>query len=69
MVMEAVTEHNATPPFPGVEALPAERDRWPEDAAREYRRLLRELNSWSRDHDWPMSGNSWIAEQAVRRSW
>ena len=32
-------------------------------------RLLRELNSWSRDHDWPMSTNSWIAEEAVRRSW
>lgn len=67
--MEAITQHDSLPPFPGVEALPEERDDWPEEAAREYRRLLRELNSWSRDCDWPMSGNSWIAEEAVRRSW
>jgi hypothetical protein len=69
MVMEAITEHNAAPTFPGVEALPDERTQWPDDAAREYHRLLRELNSWSRDHDWPLSGNSWIAEEALRRSW
>ena len=52
-----------------LEGLPADRSQWPADAAREYNRLLRELNSWSRDHDWPLSGNSWIAEEALRRSW
>ncbi len=67
--MEAITEHKAMPAFRGIEALPEDRSRWPEDAAREYNRLLRELNSWSRVHDWPMSGNAWIAEEAVRRSW
>jgi hypothetical protein len=69
MVMETITELNAPQTFPSIETLPEERDQWPDDASREYTRLLRELNSWSRDHDWPMSGNSWIAEEAVRRSW
>ena len=67
--MEAITEHDSVPSIPGVETLPEEREQWPEDAALEYKRLLRELNSWSREHDWPMAGNSWIAEEAVRRSW
>jgi hypothetical protein len=67
--METISEHNAEAVFPAVEALPNERTEWPDDAGREYGRLLRELNSWSRDHDWPTSSNSWIAEEAVRRSW
>ena len=67
--MESIAEHNATPYFPAVEALPENRTEWPDDAGSEYRRLLRELNSWSLDHDWAMSNNSWIAEEAVRRSW
>ena len=67
--METITEHNAILVYPTVELLPNERSEWPNDAGREYHRLLRELNSWSREHDWPMSGNSWIAEEAVRRGW
>ena len=67
--MEAITELNGLPAPFAVEALPAELSDWPEPAVREYNRLLRELNSWSRDNDWPMSGNPWIAEEAVRRSW
>ena len=67
--MEMITEHEAPEATPALELLPEERTEWPDDAAREYQRLLRELNSWSREHDWPMSGNSWIAEEAVRRSW
>jgi len=67
--MEAITEHGSVPAFTAVETLPDNRSEWPEDAMREYNRLLRELNSWSREHDWPMSGNSWISEEAVRRSW
>jgi len=67
--MEIITEHNATKVFPAVEVLPRDRIEWPDNAGKEYSRLLRELNSWSREHDWPMSGNSWIAEEAVRRSW
>lgn len=67
--METITKHDIAWIYPAVEVLPVEREEWPNDATREYRRLLRELNSWSRDHDWPMTGNSWIAEEAVRRSW
>ena len=67
--METITEHHIPQPFPAVEVLPRERTDWPDDAGREYGRLLRELNSWSRENDWPMSGNSWIAEEAVRRGW
>ena len=67
--METIAEHNATSYFSAVEVLPENRAEWPDDAGREYSRLLRELNSWSRDHDWPMSTNSWVAEEAVRRGW
>ena len=67
--MEAITGHHIFTTLPAVEALPDERTEWPDDATTEYHRLLRELNSWSREHDWPMSGNSWIAEEAVRRAW
>ena len=67
--METVTQHNTAEVIPAVEMLPETRDRGPDNASREYSRLLRELNSWCREHDWPMSGNSWIAEEAVRRSW
>jgi hypothetical protein len=67
--METIAEHNSAPFLPAVEVLPDDRAEWPDDAGREYRRLLRALNSWSRDHDGPMSSNSWIAEEAVRRSW
>ena len=67
--METITNHDIASIYPAVEVLPDERDEWPIDASREYHRLLRELNSWSRDHDWPMTGNSWIAEEAVRRTW
>ena len=67
--METIAEHNATPFFPAVEALPEDRAEWPGDAGQEYGRLLRELNSWSRDHNSPMSTNPWVAEEAVRRGW
>jgi hypothetical protein len=67
--METITEHQISATFPAADILPNEREKWPDAASREYRRLLRELNSWSREHDWPFSGNSWIAEEAVRRSW
>jgi hypothetical protein len=67
--MEGIAEYDATSQLPAVEVLPEERAEWPNDAAKEYQRLLRQLNSWSRQHDWPMSGNSWIAEEAIRRSW
>ena len=67
--MQAITEHDVLMTRPAVEALPEERTEWPDNATSEYHRLLRELNSWSREHDWPMSSNSWIAEEAVRRIW
>ena len=67
--MEAITEHNGAEFIPAIEALPADRAEWPEDAGRAYIELLRGLNSWCREHDCPMVTNSWIAEEAVRRSW
>ena len=67
--METIAEHNAVTVLPAVEVLPQNRAEWPDEAGKEYSRLLRELNSWSREHDWSMSSNSWIAEEAVRRGW
>lgn len=67
--METITEHRNSTPRPTGEILPEVLEDWPDSAGAEYRRLLRELNSWSREHRWPLSNNSWIAEEAVRRSW
>jgi hypothetical protein len=67
--MESTAELEALRRIPAVEALPEERTEWPDEADREYHRLMRELNTWSREHDWPMTTNSWIAEEAVRQSW
>ena len=67
--METITQHRISTPLRAADILPDEREEWPVAASTEYRRLLRELNSWSREHDWPNSSNTWIAEEAIRRSW
>jgi hypothetical protein len=67
--METIAEHNGTRSFPAIEALPVEREKWPDDADRAYNDLLRELNNWCREHGCSMVTNSWIAEEAVRRGW
>lgn len=67
--METIAEHSETTGFPAVEALPVEKNEWPDDAGRAYNDLLRELNSWCREHDCSMVTNAWIAEEAVRQSW
>jgi hypothetical protein len=69
MVMETITQRNGTQSFQPMEALPADRGQWPADAGKAYNHLLRELNQWSREHDCPMTTNSWIAEEAVRQAW
>ena len=67
--MEFTAELEILRSVPAVEALPDDRAEWPDAADREYHRLMRELNTWCRDHDWPMTTNSWIAEEAVRQGW
>jgi hypothetical protein len=69
VVMETIAEHNGARVFPAIEALPVQREEWPDDANHAYDDLLQQLNSWCREHDCPMVTNSWIAEEAVRRSW
>lgn len=65
-----ISFERATQPVPPARtALPEDRSRWPEDAGRAFARLLRELDLWSREHGWPADGNSWIAEEGVRRGW
>lgn len=49
--------------------LPGNRRDWPSDEQDTYREVLAELDTWSRRHDAPRNLNSWIAEEAVRRSW
>jgi len=49
--------------------LSDDRDEWSSGAASAYRHVLEELDAWSRRHDAPRGLNSWIAEEAVRRSW
>ena len=65
--MEHFSEHRPRAVHFGINAVPADRERWPiaADSARES--LIRELDRWSRDNNWPSTLNSWIAEEAVRR--
>jgi hypothetical protein len=49
--------------------LPHDRSEWPEQALWAFRDVLRQLDRWCRQHDWPTSGNAWVAEEAVRQSW
>ena len=49
--------------------LPDDRSEWPESARVAFHDVLRHLDRWCRQHDWPASGNAWVAEEAVRRSW
>ncbi len=67
--METIAGHNGSTVLPAIEVLPIEREEWPDDADQAYNDLLRELNSWCREHGCSMVTNSWIAEEAVRRTW
>ncbi len=67
--MEATFEHQSSHPAVTISSLPEERDRWPRTAGAAHEALLRELNLWSRDNDWPVTLNSWIAEEAVRQGY
>lgn len=67
--MEIILERTTPSVPPAMAALPADRSQWPEDAGRAFHRLQRELDLWSHDNGWTRSGNSWIAEEAVRRGW
>ncbi len=49
--------------------LPHDRSRWPDDARRAFRELLRDLERWCRHHDRPTATNEWVAEQAIRQCW
>jgi hypothetical protein len=50
------------------EALPSDVSSWPEDAEIARREVLRQLDGWCRTYDRPTNLNSWIAEEAIRRS-
>ena len=67
--METIAEHSGMTVFPAIEALPVEKEKWPDDAGRAYNDLLRELNGWCRENGCSMVTNGWIAEEAVRQSW
>jgi hypothetical protein len=49
--------------------LPEDRTEWPEQARKAFHDVQRQLDRWCRQYDWPTSGNAWVAEEAVRRSW
>ncbi len=66
--METISEQQMSPTPIVMDALPDDRRQWPRSAGAAHESLLRELNRWSRDNDWPSTMNSWIAEEAVRRT-
>ena len=49
--------------------LPASRSKWPSPTLQAYSSLLAELDAWSRERGCSSSGNSWVAETAVREVW
>lgn len=65
--MENFSEHRPASLPIGINTLPADRKLWPSDADAARESLIRELNRWSRDNDWPATLNSWVAEEAIRR--
>ena len=68
-LVENITPHDPPQVVPAMNQLPGDRRQWPREAGEAYEHLLRELDRWSRDNDWPHTTNSWIAEEAVRRGW
>ena len=64
-----ITIETGTPGFDHLHVLSDNRDEWSSGAENAYRHVLGELDAWSRRHDAPRGLNSWIAEEAVRRSW
>ncbi len=66
--MDIISEQQMSPTPIVMDALPADRKRWPRSADAAHDSLLRELNRWSRENDWPSTLNSWVAEEAVRRA-
>jgi len=56
----------AMPQQRSVSGRPAE---WPDAARDAYRGVLAELDSWCRSHNASQELNSWVAEEAIRRSW
>lgn len=64
------TQIQSTPEsFPQQRSLAGLPSEWPADAQSAYRDVLGELDLWSRKNDASKGLNSWIAEEAVRRSW
>lgn len=64
-----ITIDTVTPAIKRPQTLSDNRDEWSSGAECAYRHVLGELDAWSRRHDAPRGMNSWIAEEAVRRSW
>ena len=65
--METISEHRRLTVPIDMKTLPEDQKQWPSAADTARESLVRELNRWSRENDWPSTLNSWIAEEAVRR--
>ncbi len=68
MAPMTATIATATPAIEHCRLLPERRPEWPSGAQSAYRGVLDELDAWCRNNDAPRGLNSWIAEEAVRRS-
>jgi len=68
MAPMAVNIETAAPVIEHCHVLPKNRNDWSSSARTAYREVLGELEVWSRRQDSPKGLNSWIAEEAVRRS-
>jgi hypothetical protein len=51
------------------EVVADQMDNWSQEARETHRSILGALDAWSRQTGTSQRLNSWIAEQAVRRSW
>jgi hypothetical protein len=62
----------AESPAPSIEpcrVLPDSRENWSDGARAAYQGVLGELDAWCRNHNASKKLNSWVAEEAIRRSW
>jgi len=68
MAPMTTTIATATPAIEHCHLLPESRREWSSGVQNAYRGVLNELDTWCRKYDAPKGLNSWIAEEAVRRS-
>jgi hypothetical protein len=68
MPVIALIAESAAPSIEPCRVLSDDPEGWSGDARAAFRSVLSELDAWCRKHDASSRLNSWVAEEAIRRS-